>query len=604
MARKYFFKFKTFQNHTCRVDIYDSTYSGTAIELSKDVAGSPGCPSDSPLVIEEDNSDDLLENARIKTGYISLIELINGGLNDLFPLTDKSLEMFVFIDAADSLTPTDAGADDKLIFQGFIQAQSFDMNMYRYRDELKIPFQSQMGVIGEQPIGTSNTMLRKIFATDFANYKYIVFPEKQYSVHPEISEDPIDIIEVTFMKNILFPYNQDYNHGVEQEGGQTPSVYTPMTKMEFIEAICDSMGLVAHDVGNMLVFAGAAGRPHRKYLVSQLGSDNYTYDVINPSTVNINTYFSYASDKSKLSYVLPADKLISEWKKPEVPTKIDLSMCRYSDNSQNFLVLEYVGNQIESDIWNNSSNATANGIRLIGYRGASEEVLEVRSNQQGRALFELNFEVPYLHYQPSYINNLHIDLRSGFPRTGSFEIAVYSNGKYYNFGYDPEQGEDEWVDNAVYQEILPSGDTIDQRLSVNGKTCTIYFRNGSSTTLLHEIKGIYLDYVDDYKWFLGSPYTALRNRGVDNLNTGTLIEKTVNLDLHYYCDGFFLIEDAGPYYKTQRNLTLYLRKKSAISELMLLLGRFALSNSDNNNHVVSTAYDVREDIYELQVMSY
>lgn len=600
MAKRWYYTFATFQGHTCEVDICDETFSGTAVELNKDVVGSPGCPSDNPVVIEEDNSDDLLDVVRIKTGYLNFVELTSGGLNDLFPKKNDSLEVFIFLDKPANVSYDAAAAEDYLIFHGYIQAQSFKNDYLGYRNSVKVPIQSVISVIGDDKIGTQETMLRKIFATDFTEYKYIVFPEMQYSTNPDISVDPIDIIEASFMKSILFPYNPDYNHGV-MEYGETPDVYDPITKIQFIEAICHSMGLIAHEVGNMLVFTGGANATHRKYLVSNLGNTQYTYETITGSTLYLNTYFEFASKKNKYSYILPIENITCDWKEPDVPASIDFSICKLADTSASYLTLQYMGNQIVSSIWNNGRDAVANSIRLIGYADETQEVLEIRSNQQGLALFTLNFEVPYLHYQPSFVNNLHIELY-GQTRTGTLEVAILSNGKWYNFDYDPQEDE-EWVDYAVYKQLTPNGNAIDQTIATNGKTSTIYFRNATSYPLLYQVKSIQLDYVDSFKQFKLNPNNT-RNKITNSSNSGSLREKTVNIDLWYYCDGYFSYSLPSTYYASQRILNLYLRKRTAISELTLLLSALAISGHDTQNRVISTRHNVREDIYELQIMSY
>lgn len=607
MARKYFFTFKTFQNHTCRVDINDATYSGTAIELTKSNLNSPGCPADDPVVIEEDNSDNLFDVVRTKTGYLNLIEFQEGSLDDLHPQRNNDLEVYVLMDAPSSMMPTDDSADDYIIFHGYIQAQSFDNTLYGYRNKKKIPIQSVMGVIEADDITIGYNKLRKMLWSSFGSYyKYVVMPEMTYNPSPGGTGTDVDIMEAEFSRNILYPYNDEYNHGVSGVDG-IPSVYTPISKFDLIEGLCYGLGLMAHDVGNMLVFTSYNVGRYHKYKLSELGDDTeYSYDTITPEEINIGQ-FDFADDKSRVSSILPVKKITAEWDKQETSVTVDLSICKEAERNNSFMALEYMGQDIISSIWNNTTSAVANTIRMLGYRGESTEVLEITSNQRYLDLFSVDFEVPYSEINMLYFaNNLHLDLY-GPTRTGLMEVAVYSGGKYFNFDYNPEQGDDAWIDTPKYKELSPSGTapTIDLPIEANGRTLRVLFRNASTTALYYQVTNIELQYVNNYVHFELSPFN-IQNRISYTYNNGAYGEETMNKNFAFYTLGatFWLAPEAWPALMSieRRKLELHVRKKTAVTELQMLLGQFTFRDN-SANRIFSTRHKIREDIYEITAVN-
>ena len=66
MAKKYTIPFKSLAGKDCRIDIYDSTYSGSTVTTLKGAA--------QPVVIQEEDDESLLTVLRPTTGYISVVE--------------------------------------------------------------------------------------------------------------------------------------------------------------------------------------------------------------------------------------------------------------------------------------------------------------------------------------------------------------------------------------------------------------------------------------------------------------------------------------------------------------------------------------------------
>lgn len=590
MARKYYFKFKTFQNHTCRVDIYDADYSGTAIELSKDVAGSPGCPADSPVVIEEDNSDDLLEVVRTKTGYLRLIELTAGGLSDIFPKADDQLEVYVLIDVADTTAAPDAPMET--VFHGYIQAQSFDSDYVGYLQELKIPIQSIVNAIGEQQIDKDHIeTVADIFQYSFSEYTDIVLP----GMH----------LAQRIMPDVLTPANNDYNYGLWQAPEEyTPEPVVPITKREFLEKFCTSYQLIAHEVGTMLVFTviGYNGE-YRKY------SNDGTWQTNNWSagygnTVNMfNTNFSYADDKNSMSYVRSPRNIFLEWEDIDLPQSIDFSIAKYKAGSGNLVYLDYKGIQIEAN-WMSGAD-TGLGAVIVGdgenemlciddtYLPTSSDVSDVYCWCRFSAFGTINsihLEAPYVH-------------------VGTSTMIVLNLGNlYFNFNYDPDDYEDsEWIpytpgDDRIFGSLatLHSYGVLDIGAWASSLKLKIGFikkNAGISHYHLTKIEAKMIASIDKYQ-----NYGGLAKKRRLFMNDSAKDNVSVNVDFVVYNYGSASYPTYNYFKDSQRNLTLQVRKKTSITELELLLGKMAMSATDQTNRVISTRYNVRDDIFELQIM--
>ena len=580
MAKRWFYTFKTFQGHTCEVDICDETFNGTPIELNKDVPGSPGCPSDNPVVIEEDSSDNLLENVRIKTGYLNFIELTDGGLKDMFPLTNNQFEVFIFINKPANVAYDSDDADDYIIFHGYIQAQSFRNDYLSNRTSIKLPIQSMMGLIGDYNTEGS-VSLDGNFADLAPYYKYLVFPDLKIEHEGQL---PKNLLLLKISRLIMFPYNDNYNYGIHSRDIPEPSPTVPIKIHDFVKMVCDCLGLISHDVGNSLVFTKTGFTD--KYL-------KYVTDALNPSAGVIIgsgdnviglSQFCFASDKNKISYVMPLKSVRREWKEFVNPYVIDFSLCKLIDG-----VLKYKGYDIQSNIWSSSTSASFTGLRLKGRD--NQEILQL--DDAAENLFRCVFEAP-----DGQANYLHIEAESS--HFNPLSISLYSNGKWYNFNPSEQTSEETWVNSPTYQVLAFNNGVCDQLIESNGTDLIVYFHDLNSQVVQYDFKKIQIELRRTTNKYTSMPLSV--HEEIVPLNNNSVEEKTVDYNLMKYSDRGFEPDWFERLSISQRNLHLILRKTAAISELDLLIGKFAIDANDQNNRVISTKHNVRDDIFELQVM--
>lgn len=596
MAKRWYFKFKTFQGHTCQVDIYDENFSGTAIELNKDVSGSPGCPADNPLVIEEDNSDNVLSNVRIKTGYVNLIELTSGGLQDMYPSENGEFEVYAFIDKPSNIDIPSDDADQYIIFHGYIQAQSFEQDYLSYRDKVKLPIQSVMGVLQEQPITRESNVVADILVECFSEYKYFVIPAINVTV---AGESPRRLVEMAVAQCILTPINSDYNYGTHASGDTAPEPVIPLTRAEFMERLCNVFGLISHDAGNMLVFTkiGWTGDFIRYRNVAAWESSATT--IGSGGTINtFSSLFDFSDKKSKISHVDSVHKLTKYWENMSLPVKVDFSVASDLGQHGNERLLKYEGFEIASNIWLNTSLSNIDNATYIVGDGENEYL---ESCRQSVSDYTLQFWVK-MNYL-NFANRIHLET-VGY-RFGTLGISIMnSEGLYYNV--NAESTDDPWEESEAINDVTFSSITdgtadIDLRVGAESEITIFFYVKNNGNNCEHRFKKIELQDTFLHNKYSGDYYNP--DKTVEILDSKAYNDAEINFDFMIYCnaDWAYSFEHLR---KSQRNLTLNVRKKSsaAITELQLLLGKFAMSATDQSNRVISTRHYVRDDEYELQVM--
>ena len=100
MARaiKYRLQFKSLNNVGCLVNVYvegatssaDTAKTGANVPFNVETGVTALIGTADPFTFEEDDSDNLLDFVRTKTGYISVIEQNVGDLDDMMPTSKTS----------------------------------------------------------------------------------------------------------------------------------------------------------------------------------------------------------------------------------------------------------------------------------------------------------------------------------------------------------------------------------------------------------------------------------------------------------------------------------------------------------------------------------
>ena len=230
--RKWYLSFTSLNGTSCYINIYQRGYTGSAYTT---LTG-----ADNPIEWEEDNDESLLSVVRTKTGYIRIVENSYGELSDLYPSTDISHFVEFYYGST-------------LYFTGFMQAQAFDAEWAPGPRVIDFPIQSPLAVAkGLHFTAPTNpgfvniaNMLYKSCTILNANINHVIFPNG-------ITINNTSFTILWCISTLVYsPFNEDF----DRSATGTNSLYAPLTVYEFIEGLCNCLGLIVHDMPGYLVFS-------------------------------------------------------------------------------------------------------------------------------------------------------------------------------------------------------------------------------------------------------------------------------------------------------------------------------------------------------------
>ena len=304
MARgiKWQIRFKSLRGVDCKVNIYLDGYSGTPSQLTGGAT---------PVYWEENDSKDLLKVVRTKTGYISFIEETFGQWSEVFPTTniDRYVEVLY---------------GTKVMFTGYLQAQSFENGWTAPPREIQIPIQSPLlaaqtihfDAVQPQMITIAQALKWAIEKTG-ATYRYVEFPTTIR-------------LNSTFRASMLSPYNDSFNRS--NVGDDTP-VFTPVDIYTFIEGICNAYGLIVHDTPDRLIFMpfnAASNESYYRYKVSDLPNVVIPQVDERYAVLTFSDLFESASDNNTESRVLPLQQIVFNYNSEQLTNvDMDLGRCKF-----------------------------------------------------------------------------------------------------------------------------------------------------------------------------------------------------------------------------------------------------------------------------------
>ena len=422
-----------------------------------DISGGSGTAtidygSVSPLVISEDDNDDMLVPIRTKTGYLKIIEQNFGDFDDIYPTSPTSHKVL-----------TEDG------FCGYLQPQAFSNGWEPGPRVLKIPVSSPMNLMDN----TKSTIVGY-------NIKYRVLDMLLDALY-KLEYDKIvlprglgngDSFIFSFVSSLTvcpFAENDDYQYPT------VGSIYAPKMISEVLEAICTRFGLILHDhcLGNAAIDNGMLvltkndyDGPYQLWTQDSLDQEEIPSGLaVTGNTVrNFSNYFEIAGANNEDSLIQPYSKITfnnegeqaddvqyhPEWSHY---TNMDL----YGNNHYHCM-LQVVGNWLVSQKLTTTS--ITNAVALCGIYKPSEqqekdaEEYILASMPGGTAQDYEMFRIRMIGAPPrvyrvsgivkvaSSYNNDYI-----FPMAnmGNFGLAV-KYGNYY-WDWDNEEGRSEWKTN-------------------------------------------------------------------------------------------------------------------------------------------------------------
>lgn len=362
MARKikWRLQFKSLNNTSCTVNIYEDGYTGNTITELTGAAV--------PFEIEEDDDSDLLQFIRYKTAYMRVVETTYGELDSLMPTSIR--QHFV-----------EAYYGTERVFTGFMQCQQFDNGWVAAPRELEFPLVSPLGLLdafnfavpSSPGLVTLGSLMNEVMiglnpsATDatVSDYQNVIFPSGTNYL-------PWGY----FMSSVVVcPLNSDFNHYDDAS-----KIYSPKDYRFFVEGICACFGWIAHDTPDGIIFAqyDYSGY-YQKLTVAQLSTLTGDPGWIQQLAPSFNAYYSNADDNALQSMVMPLKDLTlsivgADVSKKELSTQFSTASNRLMGGGANFrsFSLQQVGPNVAGTnmgvaIFNTAGNLSNNGLFPIAY---------------------------------------------------------------------------------------------------------------------------------------------------------------------------------------------------------------------------------------------
>lgn len=383
MARaiKYRLQFKSLKNEGCLVNVYvdgatssaDTSKTGVDVPFAVESGVTALTGAASPLVFNETDSDDLLEVVRQKTGYMSVIEHTPGELDDLHPTTSTDRYIEVYYGA-------------RVVFMGYLQAQSFDTALDNGVHEVSFPINSPIGVISGlyfDPIKSAGTttigdLLQEICLA--LGYTWYILPR-------DILQSDTDPTTIEINNRIISPYNDMFDYGAND-------LFQPISYMDAIEGICNLFGCITHD--GVYLGSGAIFFTRFDY------SGTYkAYDVYGETDQHTSTQlalfndYTAADNRANISTILPLDELDIENGEylDDVDMNLDLGTSLGEGSVYGSGKVAFIQPISVADGGGFSSNLWSDSIALYSSQAAQGNMVRVFGNGS-RTMIDLSFRQP------------------------------------------------------------------------------------------------------------------------------------------------------------------------------------------------------------------
>lgn len=428
-------RFKSLNGTDCRVDVNGG--------------GSERMAAANPVSWSEDKSDNLLDIIRSKSGNLNLIETETGEIDDLVPDLNTTDTVRIWYGT-------------RLVFAGFLQAQSFDSPWRDGAKVVSIPFQSPLGTIGERNINiiktAGNTQLEILMAEICAamGYTRIVIPA---TLAEYTSGNVICPLELYVNNRVVCPLSSNFDFGRND-------LFEPLTYLDILEGICNLYGLIAHDAtdadGNVVLCFSKYDYTG-DYAVLTLGNGQFRHGTVSQDTLEFSELFTAADDKGAYSSVMPIGRLDIDSGDYMDVVDMDLTLATLGGVNSQIPYLQPIpqseGGEFKSDLFSEStiwySDARhqyaqlGNSVRTPG--DGRQEVIDICfKNWDGSAFAPVTtlFEYEFAHI-PRRDFYIVMTMKNGNDGGMRYNARVSSGGKFLDWsGSSPA-----WVTANTIQEL-------------------------------------------------------------------------------------------------------------------------------------------------------
>lgn len=369
-SKKWTIPFTSLNGTACRVDIFEEGYSGSVTELSTNNANSPGYPAAVPFEIEENDSNDLTDFIRFKTGSLRLVEVSYESLAGLMPrtITDHYIEAYY---------------GSTLVFTGFMQCQEFDNDWVAAPRELEFPIISPLGLLeafkfdAPQSPGlvTMGELMHEVITGLKAVYADVVYPMTS-------SYEPWDRV---ISSTVLVPFNDNFKHY-----DTASELYAPKDYKYFIEGICACYGWMVHDTPTSIVFTKyeMTGNYSRMTLAGLLNPAS-GWSGVQQSAPSFSNYYRNVDGNAMQSVIMPLKQVeLSlegvEIKDKKLETVHAITQGRLMDGDSGFrgIRLTQIGPDVDGEhigtaVFTTGGDLQNSGLFPIGYGKIDQDAVSV-----------------------------------------------------------------------------------------------------------------------------------------------------------------------------------------------------------------------------------
>ena len=237
-----------------------------------------------PFTTQEDDSDDMFTPIRTQTGYIRIVD------------DDKAADGTTAFDWKDLIPATDTSRPvsltdgyDNVVWQGFMQAQSFSGVLYGNPQEREFPVQCVLSVLSTKQVKTD--------VTSYKNFAYLL--DYIFSNIPNYSNIISQIvIQGGSNARIWLRKKLDWRNFMNISDGDVSANYN---LFQILEDVCRYWGWTARTYGQQIIFCSADNKTAEpkaliltRYQLESLGSGNSgnigtdTYDMYSDGSVGNN----------------------------------------------------------------------------------------------------------------------------------------------------------------------------------------------------------------------------------------------------------------------------------------------------------------------------
>lgn len=589
MAKKYTIPFKSLAGKTCRIDIFDSKYTGSTVTTLKGAA--------QPVVLQEDDDESLLTVLRPTTGYISVVEETFGTLAGLYPESNTQLAVEIYYDST-------------LVFYGYIQAQAFENNYEAAPRVLQLPIMSPLALMDGWNFGNdssnSDHMIGAYLDECLSLYENIILPRDLLSSAETGTETPLQMM---VNNRTICPWNTNYDYGLRTDGTD-PSPYDPITYQDFLEGFCYLYGLIAHDCGKTMVFQKVdyTGQ-YVKMDVGDLQEDTMDTEGMptGATTLAFETIFTPSGNNSREGLILPLEKLTYDYGDYRENVPMDLSRSKYVIRVQiplyeyNGAVLNPQTNEFYSQFFTTRGGTLYNTdhVRVVG--DGTQEGVEMRLSI---AAGQSN-DVEIFHYNfsdvPINISGAKFETTFGHESgqaAVTLRMQVMSGGKYYDENHD-------WVSSPTFLPLTfdEQGNctTYDVASLSRNVTIKIFPPAGSGAAVGGIIYGITLETFADPMRKYEIPTDTKKTVKSD---TPSYTDATIDMLMHTACGNSRRLNGGWiqrvPYsylFKSQLRHKRQVKKATATDMMLAYLKKVTSTAATGTWRIIAVQFDPWNDDY-------